>query len=75
MEMMKERSGIRPYVRSNSPRLRWTDDLHRCFVRAVERLGGEDSKSFLILIIIRSVKYILIYFRPLQMLPLNNQLN
>jgi hypothetical protein len=35
---------VRPYVRSKSPRLRWTPDLHHCFVHAVERLGGEDSK-------------------------------
>lgn len=35
---------VRPYVRSKVPRLRWSADLHRCFVHAVERLGGEDSK-------------------------------
>ncbi|KNA03915.1 hypothetical protein SOVF_204130 [Spinacia oleracea] len=35
--------GLRPYVRSNAPRLRWTGDLHHCFVRAVERLGGEEN--------------------------------
>ncbi|KAL2341295.1 hypothetical protein Fmac_009235 [Flemingia macrophylla] len=34
---------VRPYVRSRMPRLRWTPDLHRCFVHAVQRLGGEDS--------------------------------
>lgn len=39
---------VRPYVRSKMPRLRWTPDLHRCFVHAVERLGGEDSKSSII---------------------------
>lgn len=33
----------RPYVRSRVPRLRWTPDLHRCFLHAVDRLGGEDS--------------------------------
>ncbi|KAM6585705.1 hypothetical protein CsatB_012707 [Cannabis sativa] len=27
------------------PRLRWTPDLHRCFVHAVERLGGEDRAT------------------------------
>lgn len=37
-------SGVRPYVRSKVPRLRWTPDLHRCFVQAVERLGGQESK-------------------------------
>jgi len=39
---------VRPYVRSKMPRLRWTPDLHRCFVHAVQRLGGEDSKLFYI---------------------------
>lgn len=37
-------SGVRPYVRSKVPRLRWTPDLHRCFVQAVETLGGQESK-------------------------------
>uniref|UniRef100_A0A803M1U9 Uncharacterized protein n=1 Tax=Chenopodium quinoa TaxID=63459 RepID=A0A803M1U9_CHEQI len=34
---------IRPYTRSKKPRLRWTDDLHRRFVSAVMKLGGEDK--------------------------------
>ncbi|CAI9782490.1 unnamed protein product [Fraxinus pennsylvanica] len=38
-------AGVRPYVRSKMPRLRWTQDLHQCFVRAVERLGGEDRAT------------------------------
>ncbi|CAH8354799.1 unnamed protein product [Eruca vesicaria subsp. sativa] len=33
--------GVRPYVRSPVPRLRWTPDLHRCFVNAVDMLGGQ----------------------------------
>ena len=37
-------NGVRQYVRSKVPRLRWTPDLHLCFVRAVERLGGQESK-------------------------------
>ncbi|XP_016479236.1 uncharacterized protein LOC107800559 isoform X1 [Nicotiana tabacum] len=37
--------GVRPYVRSKMPRLRWTRDLHRSFVHAVERLGGEDRAT------------------------------
>ncbi|KAF9672087.1 hypothetical protein SADUNF_Sadunf11G0004300 [Salix dunnii] len=36
---------VRPYVRSKMPRLRWTPDLHHCFVHAVERLGGEDRAT------------------------------
>lgn len=36
-------NGVRQYVRSKVPRLRWTPDLHLCFVRAVERLGGQES--------------------------------
>ncbi|KAL6980730.1 hypothetical protein U1Q18_022367 [Sarracenia purpurea var. burkii] len=35
---------VRHYVRSKNPRLRWTPDLHLCFVHAVERLGGQDSE-------------------------------
>ena len=38
------RGKVRQYVRSRLPRLRWTQDLHRCFVLAVERLGGQESK-------------------------------
>lgn len=35
---------VRPYIRSKAPRLRWTPDLHHCFVHAVESLGGEERK-------------------------------
>jgi SHAQKYF class myb-like DNA-binding protein len=45
-------SSVRPYVRSKNPRLRWTPELHHCFVRAVERLGGQDRKRSIISIII-----------------------
>jgi len=38
-------SGVRPYVRSKNPRLRWTPDLHLCFVHAVERLGGQERAT------------------------------
>ncbi|KAJ8427136.1 hypothetical protein Cgig2_021392 [Carnegiea gigantea] len=34
---------VRPYVRSKTPRLRWTPDLHLRFVHAVQRLGGQDN--------------------------------
>ncbi|GLJ26746.1 hypothetical protein SUGI_0521260 [Cryptomeria japonica] len=36
---------VRQYVRSKMPRLRWTPDLHHCFVHAVERLGGQDRAT------------------------------
>lgn len=40
-----ERKGtVRRYVRSKLPRLRWTPDLHRSFVHAIQRLGGQESK-------------------------------
>lgn len=39
-------SRVRQYVRSKLPRLRWTPDLHLSFVRAIERLGGQESKSY-----------------------------
>jgi len=35
---------VRQYLRSKMPRLRWTADLHHCFVHAVERLGGQESE-------------------------------
>ncbi|CAI0426207.1 unnamed protein product [Linum tenue] len=36
---------VRPYVRSKMPRLRWTPDLHHCFVKAIDRLGGQDRAT------------------------------
>ncbi|KAF8397236.1 hypothetical protein HHK36_016146 [Tetracentron sinense] len=43
---MKAGSGsVRQYVRSKMPRLRWTPDLHLCFVHAVERLGGQERAT------------------------------
>ncbi|KAB1221815.1 hypothetical protein CJ030_MR2G025899 [Morella rubra] len=47
---------VRPYVRSKMPRLRWTPDLHRCFVHAVERLGGEDRATPKMVLQMMSVK-------------------
>nr|GEU49679.1 putative Myb family transcription factor At1g14600 [Tanacetum cinerariifolium] len=32
---------VRSYNRSRTPRLRWTNELHQCFVNVVQRLGGE----------------------------------
>ncbi|XP_022775706.1 putative Myb family transcription factor At1g14600 [Durio zibethinus] len=40
------RSGtVRQYIRSKVPRLRWTPELHHCFVNAIERLGGQDKAT------------------------------
>ncbi|XAR65961.1 hypothetical protein NMG60_11011981 [Bertholletia excelsa] len=36
---------VRQYNRSKNPRLRWTPDLHLCFVHAVERLGGQERAT------------------------------
>ncbi|GAB4848163.1 hypothetical protein Ancab_002830 [Ancistrocladus abbreviatus] len=36
---------VRQYVRSKVPRLRWTPDLHHCFLHAIERLGGQDKAT------------------------------
>ncbi|XVF24166.1 hypothetical protein REPUB_Repub13aG0103900 [Reevesia pubescens] len=42
----KSASGsVRQYNRSKTSRLRWTPDLHLCFVHAVERLGGQDRAT------------------------------
>nr|XP_033513036.1 putative Myb family transcription factor At1g14600 isoform X2 [Nicotiana tomentosiformis] len=37
--------GVRQYIRSKVPRLRWTPDLHHCFLHAIEKLGGQDNRS------------------------------
>ncbi|XP_074309035.1 uncharacterized protein LOC141643682 isoform X2 [Silene latifolia] len=37
--------GVRQYIRSKVPRLRWTPDLHRCFIHAIERLGGQHKAT------------------------------
>ncbi|KAJ4829101.1 hypothetical protein Tsubulata_033656 [Turnera subulata] len=47
---------VRPYIRSKMPRLRWTPDLHHCFVHAVERLGGEDRATPKMVLQIMDVK-------------------
>lgn len=36
---------VRQYIRSKVPRLRWTPELHRCFVHAIERLGGQHKAT------------------------------
>ncbi|KAB8113928.1 hypothetical protein EE612_053089, partial [Oryza sativa] len=41
----RRRRRCAPYVRSKNPRLRWTPELHLSFVRAVDRLGGQDRAT------------------------------
>ncbi|CAN6481464.1 unnamed protein product [Victoria cruziana] len=36
---------VRQYIRSKVPRLRWTPELHHCFVHAIERLGGQHKAT------------------------------
>ncbi|KAJ8549471.1 hypothetical protein K7X08_033178 [Anisodus acutangulus] len=40
-----EKKNVRQYVRSKLPRLRWTPDLHRSFVHAIESLGGQERAT------------------------------
>ncbi|KAJ9185410.1 hypothetical protein P3X46_005048 [Hevea brasiliensis] len=45
VEESDKKPSVRPYVRSKMPRLRWTPELHLSFVKAVERLGGQDRAT------------------------------
>ena len=38
------RPNVRPYKRTSTQKLKWTYELHQCFKRAVEKLGGQVSK-------------------------------
>ncbi|WCJ27211.1 Homeodomain-like superfamily protein [Euphorbia peplus] len=55
-ERNESRSSVRQYVRSKMPRLRWTPDLHRSFVHAVERLGGQERATPKLVLQIMNVK-------------------
>ncbi|KAL5720951.1 hypothetical protein ACHQM5_013572 [Ranunculus cassubicifolius] len=44
-EKKKNSTGVRQYIRSKTPRLRWTPELHHRFAHAVERLGGQERAT------------------------------
>lgn len=44
VEFKRDRFNVRPYVRSSTQKLKWTVELHQSFMRAVNKLGGKDSK-------------------------------
>ncbi|URE08872.1 Myb-like DNA-binding domain [Musa troglodytarum] len=37
--------GVRQYNRSETPRIRWTEELHRLFAEAVDKLGGRNKAT------------------------------
>ncbi|KAF3321105.1 Myb family transcription factor [Carex littledalei] len=56
----KDGAIMRPYLRSKVPRLRWTPDLHLCFVQAIEMLGGEERATPKLILHLMDVKGITI---------------
>ncbi|KAJ8647233.1 hypothetical protein MRB53_000256 [Persea americana] len=45
MKSCGRNGAVRQYVRSKVPRLRWTAELHHCFLHAIRRLGGRDKAT------------------------------
>lgn len=45
VEFIRDRSNVRPYVRSSTQKLKWTAELHEDFLRAVKKLGGKDKAT------------------------------
>lgn len=41
VSMCEKRGGRRQYNRSENPRIRWSSQLHHCFVESVNSLGGQ----------------------------------
>lgn len=41
----RERVNVRPYVRTSTQKLKWTYELHQCFMLAVEKLGGQNKAT------------------------------
>ncbi|KAG0569281.1 hypothetical protein KC19_6G079800 [Ceratodon purpureus] len=41
----RDRANVRPYVRTSTQKLKWTHELHQCFMHAVEKLGGQDKAT------------------------------
>ncbi|KAK2982497.1 hypothetical protein RJ640_026340 [Escallonia rubra] len=51
-----KKATVRQYSRSKNPRLRWTPDLHLCFIQAMERLGGQDRATPKLVLQLMNVK-------------------